>query len=305
MDGKDGFSVLSALRSDPRSATIPIILMTGWGSKGGQRQAMSLGADDYLRKPFNANELLSTVRARLERQSTQEDSKAAKLRELRRSLIYVLPEELRSPLTTILGFGNLLQEEATQLPPDDVSDIAANIVVAGKQIRHMSDSISIFSEITYCLASEEKPKIRQTTQRDDLAETVEDVKRVVSPTAEVAIELPDCVIAAERSHLTKALYELVLNGFHYTSGPPRIKVSGIIRGPSVILCVRNHGSSFTPEEIAKVGPFMKFKRSERVPGLGLGLAIAQLTCKLYGGAFSIGCSPPATTRIFLSLPIAG
>ena len=59
----DGFQVLEQLGADPSTADIPVILVTGRGDETGKVQGLSLGAVDYLQKPFSEREL----RARVER----------------------------------------------------------------------------------------------------------------------------------------------------------------------------------------------------------------------------------------------
>ena len=66
----DGYGVLSALRQDPLTATIPFIFLTAKSAKADFRQGMDMGADDYLTKPFTRAELLSAIMNRLERQAT-------------------------------------------------------------------------------------------------------------------------------------------------------------------------------------------------------------------------------------------
>ncbi|MBD2343068.1 EAL domain-containing response regulator [Anabaena subtropica] len=66
----DGYGVLSALRQEPLTATIPFIFLTAKSAKADFRQGMDMGADDYLTKPFTRAELLSAVMNRLERQAT-------------------------------------------------------------------------------------------------------------------------------------------------------------------------------------------------------------------------------------------
>jgi two-component system, NtrC family, sensor kinase len=63
----DGFSLLSTLRNDPRTATIPVVLMTGMTDVTNAREGMKLGADDFLQKPFKAEWLLETVAAQLKK----------------------------------------------------------------------------------------------------------------------------------------------------------------------------------------------------------------------------------------------
>lgn len=66
----DGYGVLTALRQEPATATIPFIFLTAKSAKADFRQGMDMGADDYLTKPFTRAELLSAIVNRLERQAT-------------------------------------------------------------------------------------------------------------------------------------------------------------------------------------------------------------------------------------------
>lgn len=61
----DGYGVLTALRQDPATATIPFIFVTAKTSKADLRQGMELGADDYLKKPFTSPELVRAIATRL------------------------------------------------------------------------------------------------------------------------------------------------------------------------------------------------------------------------------------------------
>lgn len=63
----DGYEVLNQLHQDAKTATIPFIFITARTEKAARRQAMSLGADDYLTKPSTVEELLEAVLARLKK----------------------------------------------------------------------------------------------------------------------------------------------------------------------------------------------------------------------------------------------
>ncbi|HCF26619.1 MAG TPA: GGDEF domain-containing response regulator, partial [Cyanobacteria bacterium UBA11049] len=65
----DGYGVLNALRQNPATAAIPFIFTTAKASKTDLRQGMELGADDYLTKPFTADELLGAIATRLKKQA--------------------------------------------------------------------------------------------------------------------------------------------------------------------------------------------------------------------------------------------
>ncbi|NJM59438.1 MAG: EAL domain-containing response regulator [Oscillatoriales cyanobacterium RU_3_3] len=64
----DGYGVLAALRSNPVSATVPFVFLTGKADRSQMRQGMELGADDYLTKPFTKAELVGAVVSRLKKQ---------------------------------------------------------------------------------------------------------------------------------------------------------------------------------------------------------------------------------------------
>ena len=67
LPGLDGYGLLSALRAQPATADIPVILMTARADHTGFRKGMKLGADDYLTKPLDRDELIDAVHARLAR----------------------------------------------------------------------------------------------------------------------------------------------------------------------------------------------------------------------------------------------
>ena len=62
----DGFGLLRALRADPRTSTIPAILLSARAGEESRVDGLAVGADDYLVKPFSARELLARVSAHLE-----------------------------------------------------------------------------------------------------------------------------------------------------------------------------------------------------------------------------------------------
>jgi PAS domain S-box-containing protein len=62
----DGFGLLRKLRSDPKTKTIPIILLSARAGEESRVEGMEHGDDDYLIKPFSARELLARVQTHLE-----------------------------------------------------------------------------------------------------------------------------------------------------------------------------------------------------------------------------------------------
>jgi CheY-like chemotaxis protein len=63
----DGLQLLQAIRRDPELGTIPFILISAKAEVADQRLGMSLGADDYVTKPYDPRDLLQAIEARLRR----------------------------------------------------------------------------------------------------------------------------------------------------------------------------------------------------------------------------------------------
>jgi DNA-binding response OmpR family regulator len=65
LPGMDGLEVCRRLRADPRTAPIPIVMLTAKGEETDAVIGLAQGADDYIRKPFGVKELVARVAARI------------------------------------------------------------------------------------------------------------------------------------------------------------------------------------------------------------------------------------------------
>ena len=70
---EDGLQILRALRSNPRTRDIPVMMLTAKGSEYDKVIGLDAGADDYVPKPFGMMELLARVRALLRRSSPRQE----------------------------------------------------------------------------------------------------------------------------------------------------------------------------------------------------------------------------------------
>jgi DNA-binding NtrC family response regulator len=104
-----GIQVLEKAKAvDPRMA---VVMITAYGDLPSAVQAMQLGAYDYLTKPFDNDNILSTVRRALEKRELETARlKAAKVATLRETAL-ALNHEINNPLAAILGHAQLLERE--------------------------------------------------------------------------------------------------------------------------------------------------------------------------------------------------
>ena len=71
----DGLEICRSVRSDPRTAAIPIIMLTARAEESERIVGLEIGADDYVAKPFSPNELVARVRALLRRTQRQPETR--------------------------------------------------------------------------------------------------------------------------------------------------------------------------------------------------------------------------------------
>jgi DNA-binding response OmpR family regulator len=67
LPGLDGRDICRALRSDPRTQAVPVIMITARAEEAERVSGLELGADDYVTKPFSPREVVARVRAVLRR----------------------------------------------------------------------------------------------------------------------------------------------------------------------------------------------------------------------------------------------
>ncbi len=71
LPGMDGFEVCKALRSDPKTAHVPVVMLTAKGEEVDVVTGLELGADDYITKPFSPRVLIARIRAVLRRRGME------------------------------------------------------------------------------------------------------------------------------------------------------------------------------------------------------------------------------------------
>ncbi|HEY9667224.1 MAG TPA: response regulator, partial [Coleofasciculaceae cyanobacterium] len=86
----DGYGVLKALQQHSTTATIPFIFLTAKADRSDWRQAMNLGADDYITKPFTRAELLAAIATRLQKRASLTQQHTVELKQARAQLNYLL-----------------------------------------------------------------------------------------------------------------------------------------------------------------------------------------------------------------------
>lgn len=74
MGGMSGFELTGKLKTDPKTAGVPVIFITARDTEDDAVEGLDLGADDYISKPFSIREMVSRVKAVLRRTAAIPDA---------------------------------------------------------------------------------------------------------------------------------------------------------------------------------------------------------------------------------------
>jgi signal transduction histidine kinase len=334
----DGIGLLQALRANPHTQGIPVILLSARAGEESALEGLEAGADDYLIKPFSARELMARVNTNLQMARLRQERSANRLKN---EFLTTVTHELNAPLAAILTWARLLQTKPFDRPMmlRALDAIERNATNQAKLIEDLLDVSSLLAG-----------KRGLNPQPVDLVSIIDDVLNTLYPAAQAkAIALTygienyrtqnsKITISAEPKRLRQILANLLENAIKFTPEGGRIEiqlqlVSGVevLHLPPKSFDFEGLQSSSSPEgwrakeakfaqiTISDTGigisadflpyVFDRFSQAE-VPsrhspgGVGIGLSIARLLVELHGGTIevaSVGEGRGATFTIRLPL----
>lgn len=304
----DGYGVLTQLRQDSDTATIPLIFLTAKSNWSDLRKGMELGADDYLTKPFQTEQLLQAVNTRLDKQAISDQQTQQKLNTLSRSISFSLPHEINTPLNHILGISNLLIEEYDILSREESLEMLTSINKAGKRLHELTINFLMYAEIELLASNPEKiAALRNYGVQIFVKSIIENVALNIAKNfnreADLSIDISEAMVQLSPAKLTKIIEEIIDNAFKFSQPNTPIKIIGHSDNDTFHLFIIDHGRGMTQEQISNVGAYAQFERKMyEQQGSGLGLLIAKRLVELHGGEFSIESIYKKQTIIRIVLP---
>lgn len=316
MPGLDGYGVLEKVRKNKSSSTIPFVFLTAKAEKVDMRRGMSLGADDYLTKPFTTEELITAVKTRLDKMESIDQHYGKKMEELRGKITYALPHEFRTALGGILGYADLLIENAKvveagggSIDPKEVQDLASEIKSSARRLHGMTENFLVYTQIqTIASIPEEVAQLHRYTL-EHTAEVIPEVVRFEGEKYErrndIDMEHIDGAVQISSQNLYKIISELVDNAFKFSKEGDVVVVNAGPRDDQYYAIeITDKGRGMTAEQIKNIGAYNQFQRDlYEQQGAGLGLVIAKLLVELHKGRLIINSVLDQGTTVIVELPL--
>jgi two-component system, sensor histidine kinase and response regulator len=291
----DGRAVLKAMRNDPALANRQFVLMTGDQKRDRQREGMDLGADDYLPKPFEIDELITCVKARLRRSEMYQRLEDGMLKRHANMFRGTLPHEIITPLNGILGFAEILKEDLGKIPQEEALHMLINIETSARRLHR---TLMNFLALMSLENSADDPKSAPTRaiSAERAAQVVIQVSQDMAGNAE---RTNDLTVTAEslspntdETTLKTIVQHLVENACGYSAAATPIKVQFKSENGRPTLRVEDHGRGMTPEQIDQIGVFTQFDRKRyEQQGLGIGLTLVRRLVERQGGVLKFESMP--------------
>jgi two-component system, sensor histidine kinase and response regulator len=307
MGRMDGYGMLSMLRRNSVTASLPVILMTGQADPEGMRQGMELGADDYLPKPFKVDQLLAAVEARLRKHRAMQEQAERRMAELRANISLSLPHELLTPLNGILGFADLLATDASSMGGEEIGSMAGAIRESAERLHRLIQNFLLLAHLELHRGELEFPD--GVLRLGDLRCRVDEMARAVASRhgrlGDLQLSTQGISARTRDDYWSKIVEEVVDNAFKFSTPGSRVVVELARKGPVGVMRVRDLGRGMKPEHVAEVGAYMQFERRfYEQQGSGLGLTIAKRLVELLGGRLTISSALGGGTAVEVEVPTA-
>ncbi len=308
MPEMDGYKFFEAVRSNPAWTSIPFIFLTARGQSMDIRRGQSLGADAYLIKPFEPEDLIIAVDARLRRVSDIRVAAEAEVERMKQQIITIFSHELRTPLTYIYGYVNLLRDQHDVLDKQTMDEMIEGLYRGAERMVKLVEDLMLLVRIDSGVI-EMEIALRQSTER--VKTIVENVERELRPRAEErSIKLVSDVKDGVADYCVSLYLEDVLNRIvdnaikFCRTGEGEVSIAIHEADGKLVTAVKDNGIGITPANQELI--FERFQQVNRdtmeQQGIGLGLTLARSLTRLHGGDIVVESSPGAGSTFTITLP---
>ena len=296
----DGYKMYNELKSNTMTEQIPVIFISALSADHDIRKGMNLGAEDYLTKPVNPDELIQATENKLDKYSKF----AKRYDEVKTNITNVLYHELNTPLNGILGFSDYLRIRTHDLSKESIKDIADNIYTSGIRLDKLVKRYLYYSELkmdSINPAGIKKLRDCEYIDTDTIINKIlasEEYKKRKSD-FELSSEPVDLKI--KDYFLELLIRELIDNAVKFSHLGHKIFINSYVENSTFIINVKNEGSGLSKEKIMKINDFNQLNKKQFAQnGSGIGLSIIKLIMEIYGVEFEIDSIPKTFFSVTLS-----
>ncbi len=311
----DGLGVLLELNSDPNTAGIPFIFVTARASHDDIRQGMTMGADDYITKPFTRLELLNAVEARLKKKASQAQDYQEEIsywqeafeqehtqRLLKAKMIGMFSHDFRNPLSVILSSVDLVRNYEERMTAERKLAHLNKIEGSARLLLQMLDDMLTVAKLEgdYLEYAPKLVNVSELVQAivNDFAGMYVDSHQI-----EYDSDLNDDLLI-DHKLFRNIVANLLSNAIKYSEAGGKVKVRLARASNSIELEIQDSGIGIPESHMDNLfEPFARASNAKDVKGTGLGLCIVKRCVELHHGTISVESKVDVGSIFNVSIPI--
>lgn len=296
MPEMDGYEVCRRMRLDPKLRLTKIVMVSAKAMVEERIEGYDAGADDYLTKPFDPDELKAKVRVHLRLKDAEE------LNEMKSDFIGLMCHETRTPLAHILAPAEILAAEEDMSGED--RRMWADLLLRGaRRIHRMHEKILLLSSL-------KSGTLRLAREPADFAQLARDsIHPLEAGAAERAVRFDtsldgEAPIWGDARQLGLAITALLENAVRFS--PPGGVIEVRVGRDATGFCLRiaDSGPGIAADHLPRLfDEFSCADPSHHGNGVGLSLAIARRVVRAHGGEIIAGTRPEGGCVFEVTLPI--
>jgi two-component system, sensor histidine kinase and response regulator len=313
MPEMDGFETLKHLRASKKTADIPVIFLTAQRKDASSiEQGLSLGADEYLTKPIDIDELLVRTRSLVRLKKME-----AELERTKADFMAMLIHDMRSPIGGISSILELLEEPL--IKGTSIQDVHRELLTSAEDAtRRLLNLINDMLDLSKFEAGKMN-LIREPVYIGEIASRI--VKQMQSQFKQKHIQINVSLeeglpsISVDGQKIAQVYANILSNALKFTPIEGTVQVTLMnVKGPEgasvegnyMETAISNNGVGILPDELPTI--FERYKQGmaseiAQAKGTGLGLAICKLIVEAHGGIITAESDPGKITTFRFSLPI--
>ena len=322
MPEMDGYDVCKRLKSNPITRGIPVIFLTAKTDAEGIARGFSLGAVDYVTKPFQKEELLARVKTHLTLQEQQRaldryadllEEKNLELRQKNLRLeesnankdkfFSLIAHDLRSPMTGFLSLAELF-ENTDNMQPEQFKEFIRQFRASAENLFQLLENLLTWARI-------QRGLIGHAPQWANLGDIIhQNVALMAQNARQKKIVLVNSVaqevfVYADTHMLEAIIRNLLSNALKFTKPGGNVDITTADAGDFVTVSISDNGIGMTEEKCAKlfrVGAKIQSKGTADEKGTGLGLILCKEFVEKNGGSIGVESRPERGTTVWFTLP---
>jgi len=312
MPKMDGYQFFDAVRSQSEWLAIPFIFLTAKGEKADIRLGKSKGADDYVTKPFSAEDLLVAVSSKLARKQQLQSVLSLQIGDMKRRILTILNHEFRTPLTYVIAYADMLNRDADEMTLVELREFLKGVNAGADRLRRLIENFIYLVEIEtgeLSVTFEWRKRVLNNYQRlvELTLKTQQPILEEKGQRVEVLISPNIPPIIGDEEYLGVALARLVDNANKFSDVGSTITLS-ITPDPQgrPTISVTDTGRGIPPQELEHIfDTFYQINRQKyEDQGAGSGLAIVKGIAQIHGAEVSVTSSLQQGSTFSLHFPPA-